>query len=307
MRFRAALLMLLCAATCVRAESRPVRIGCKNFTEQQILGELVAQLIERHTDLTAERRFGLGGTDICHAALASGQIDLYVEYTGTALLNVLKHRVVHNQSLAFRIVAAHYRSQHDLEWLPPLGFNNTYAVAVREADAERLNLNRISDLAEHGGSLSAGFTSEFMERPDGYPGLRKAYGLSFQSTVDLDPGLMYKAIADGQVDVIGAFATDGRIAEYRLRVLEDDRKFFPPYDAAPVMRRDLFERHREIRDALAALSGSISDRQMRTMNHAVDVLKQDPAAVASAWIDRHVGGDARHDGPDVEESSGTFW
>ncbi|MDX1564663.1 MAG: glycine betaine ABC transporter substrate-binding protein, partial [Phycisphaeraceae bacterium] len=209
MKFHGLILLAALSAAPAWAQNQTVQVGSKNFTEQEILGELVAQLIERHTDLTVERKFGLGGTDICHAALLSGELDLYIEYTGTALLNVLKHKVVHNEDLAFRIVAAHYRQKYELEWLPPIGFNNTYALAVRGADADRLNLRSISDLTEHDQDLAGGFTSEFMERPDGYPGLQKTYDLQFTSTVDPDPGLMYKAIADEQVDVIGAFATDG--------------------------------------------------------------------------------------------------
>ncbi len=286
--WRAVLAMWLVAAVCV-AQTETVRVGSKNFTEQEILGELVAQLIERHTDLKVERRFGLGGTDICHAALVGGQLDLYVEYTGTALLNTLKHSVINSPDDAFRVVAQAYRDRYGLEWLPPIGFNNTYAITVRGDLADELGLTTISDLRHPAGQLSGGFTSEFMERPDGYPGLRKAYGLKLRSTVDLDPGLMYRAVAAGQVDVVCAFATDGRIAEYGLRVLEDDRHFFPPYDAAPVVRSALLRDHPEIRDALAALAGTISDEDMRLMNHAVDVLRQKPARVVRRWLDQREG------------------
>jgi len=271
------------------AESDMVRVGSKNFTEQEILGELVAQLIERHTELDVERRFGLGGTDICHAALVSGELDIYIEYTGTALLNVLKREVVNNPDQAFRIVAASYRDQLQLEWLPPIGFNNTYAITVREDQAKELDLVRVSDLRKHANQLKGGFTSEFMERPDGYPGLRDSYALKFKAALDLDPGLMYQAVADEQVDVICAFATDGRIAEFGLRVLQDDKQFFPPYDAAPVIRSDLLKDHPEVRDALTALAGTISDDQMREMNYAVDILKQEPADVASRWLDQRMG------------------
>ncbi|MFQ5529731.1 MAG: glycine betaine ABC transporter substrate-binding protein [Gemmatimonadota bacterium] len=288
---------MLCAAslglsfpsTAAAQSSTAVRVGCKNFTEQEILGELVAQLIERHTDLTVERRFGLGGTDICHAALKAGELDLYVEYTGTALLNVLGEPVIDDSDGAFRAVASMYRERFDLEWLPPVGFNNTYAIAVRGDEAEASGWTRVSDLSAAAKELRAGFTSEFMERPDGYPGLRRAYDMEFGRAVDLDPGLMYRALADGEVDLICAFATDGRIDEYGLRILEDDRRFFPPYDAAPVVRRALLRENPELRDALVGLARTVSDEQMRQLNFAVDVLRREPRKVAEEWLDRRAG------------------
>ncbi len=288
-RFGLAILVLGLGTPSWSQTNAVVRIGSKNFTEQEILGELVAQLIERNTDLRIQRRFGLGGTDICHAALVSGELDIYVEYTGTALLNVLKHEVINNPDEAFRVVAMAYRDRFDLHWLAPIGFNNTYAITVRGDQAEQLGLATVSDLKGHAHRLRGGFTAEFMERPDGYPGLRQAYALKLRSTVDLDPGLMYQALHGGQVDVICAFATDGRIAEYGLRVLDDDRRFFPPYDAAPIVRGEWLRAHPEVRDALAALAGTISDDDMRLMNHAVDVLKHEPADVARRWLDRRAG------------------
>jgi osmoprotectant transport system permease protein len=282
---------LLLAGVCCAALTRTVpaadvvRIGSKNFTEQEILGELVAQLIERHTDLRVERKFGLGGTGVCHAALVTGELDIYVEYTGTALLNVLKADPLSDRDELFRIVAKAYREQFDLQWLPPIGFNNTYAITVRAGHADENGWQTIGDLADVASGLSAGFTAEFMERPDGYTGLRHVYGFDFGQTADLDPGLMYKALANGQVDVICAFATDGRIAAYNLHVLHDDRSFFPPYDAAPVIRTALLRDHPEIRDVLAALAGTISDQTMRRLNYTVDELRKTPSGVANDWID----------------------
>ncbi len=290
--FRLLASAVVCCATAVSAAQTAdtVRIGSKNFTEQEILGELVAQLIERHTDLRVERTFGLGGTGVCHAALVAGELDIYVEYTGTALLNVLKHEVRTNTDDAYQIVAKAYRQRFELEWLPPMGFNNTYAITVRATHADEHGWHAISDLSNVADRLSAGFTAEFMERPDGYPGLRRAYGLDFGRTADLDPGLMYKALADGQVDVICAFATDGRIAAYDLRVLLDDSSFFPPYDAAPVIRSALLREHPEVRDALAALAGTISDQAMRRLNYAVDELRKTPSSVANEWIESRAVG-----------------
>ncbi|MBK7405346.1 MAG: hypothetical protein IPJ41_12115 [Phycisphaerales bacterium] len=228
---------------------------------------------------------------MCHAGLRSGELDAYVEYTGTALLNVLRLPVEPNPERAFRTVAAEYRDRFDLEWLPPIGFNDTYAITVRQADSAANGWTTIADLAPLAADLTAGFTAEFMERPDGYPGLKDAYGFQFGTALDLDPGLMYQALADGQVDLICAFATDGRIAEYDLKTLDDNLRFFPPYDAAPVFRADLLARHPEIRDALAPLAGAISDADMRAMNHAVDVDHREPAAVAADWIRDHLGAD----------------
>ena len=262
-----------------------VVVGSKNFTEQEILGELVAQLIEKHTNLKAERRFGLGGTGICHAALLAGELDIYVEYTGTALLDVLRQQPDNHPDQVFRKIANAYREQFDLQWLPPIGFNNTYTITVRADVAEKKGWKRISDLARPAPKLTAGFTSEFMVRPDGYPGLRKTYGLQFGATMDMDPGLMYAALAEGQVDVICAFATDGRIVAYELRTLEDDRMFFPPYDAAPIIRGKLLRDHPELRSALTPLAGTISDQMMQRMNYAVDELKQSPANVARKWLE----------------------
>ena len=286
-----ALAVVGCAAATSAAQAPDtVRIGSKNFTEQEILAELVAQLIEQRTDLRVERTFGLGGTGVCHAALVAGELDIYVEYTGTALLNVLKREVRTNADDVYQIVAKAYRERFELEWLPPMGFNNTYAITVRAMHADEHGWQAISDLGSVADRLSAGFTAEFMERPDGYPGLRRAYGFDFGRTADLDPGLMYKALADGQVDVICAFATDGRIAAYNLRVLMDDSSFFPPYDAAPIIRSTLLRDHPELRDALAALAGTISDQTMRRLNYAVDEMGRTPSSVAGEWIESRAVG-----------------
>ncbi len=285
--FLFALAVLACSSA--TGQDPKVRVGSKNFTEQEILGEIVAQLIERQTGLTVERRFGLGGTDICHAALMTGELDVYVEYTGTGLLTVLRMPVISHPVEAHRVVAGAYRDQFDLEWLPPIGFNNTYAMTVRAGQAEEKGWEKIGDLVDDGTELRGGFTSEFMERPDGYPGLREAYELTLGDTVDLDPGLMYQAVADGQVDVICAFATDGRIAEFNLRTLHDDLGFFPPYDAAPIVRGEILRKYPSIRDALVPLAGTITDAEMRSMNHAVDVLRRDPAEVARVWIGERTG------------------
>ncbi len=269
------------------ADDRTVKIGTKNFTEQLVLGELMAQLIEARTDLNVERRFNLGGTMICHGALKSKGIDLYAEYTGTALTAILKQAVIADPDRACETVAREYRQRFSAQWLRPFGFNNTYAITIRKSDAATYQLQTITDLVAHSGTLRAGFTAEFSERPDGYPGLHQAYGLQFREILDLDPAIMYQAIANRQVDVICAFATDGRIAAFKLQPLQDDRRFFPPYQAAPVVRSQVLEAHPELRPVLELLSGLIDDRTMQGLNFNVDEKKHSPGKVAHDFLKSH--------------------
>ena len=261
-----------------------VRVGTKNFTEQLILGSMITQLIEAKTDLRVERRFNLGGTMICHGALVNGDIDLYPEYTGTAITAILQQEVVASPEAVYRAVSEAYETRFDCEWLDPFGFNNTYAITAREQDAQEKGWKTIEDLRETAAGLSAGFTAEFVERPDGYPGLRKAYGFEFGTVRDLDPGLMYRAVAQGEVDIICAFATDGRIAAYKLQPLADNRGFFPPYYAAPVVRRETLKAHPELREVLALLGGILDDAAMQQLNYAVDEQKRAPADVAREFL-----------------------
>lgn len=268
-----------------------VVVGAKNFTEQIVLGELLAQWIEGRTDLRVERRFPLGGTVICHEALLDGGIDLYVEYTGTALLNLLglDHDPGASADAVLAEVRRHYRERFDAVVLPPLGFENTYAIAMPRESAERRGWERISQLAEadaaaDGGGLHAGFTAEFVEREDGLPGLRRAYGLRFARVSDLAPELIHAAAASGEVDVIGAFSTDARIHEFDLVVLEDDLGYFPPYEAVPVVRRGVLERLPELQPVLEELAGRIDNATMMRLNHAVDVGKRLPREVVRDFL-----------------------
>ncbi len=283
--------MLLVLAACLAYSSAPgdpdeptVRIGTKNFTEQLILGEVLAQLIEHRTALSVERRFNLGGTMICQKALEAGEIDLYVEYTGTALTAVLERAVIADPKRAYDQVSRAYRERFDLEWSAPLGFDNTYTITVRKADAASSNLETISDLAAVSRRFRAGFTAEFSERPDGYPGLRRAYGLVFKEVRDLDVALMYSAIADSEVDVICAFATDGRIAAFDLQLLRDDRGFFPPYQAAPVIRASVLRRYPELTTVLGLLANRLDATTMRNLNSEVDAKKRSPKEVAHDFL-----------------------
>jgi osmoprotectant transport system permease protein len=262
-----------------------VRIGSKNFTEQLILAEMMAQRIESETDLRVERKFNLGGTMICHEALVNGEIDMYPEYTGTGLIAILKSDVrPSDPDEAYALVARTYKEVFDLTWLGPLGFNNTYAIAVRREDAEQNGWTRISDLRKQAVSLRAGFTAEFSERPDGYPGLKEAYGFGFGTVMDLDPALMYVAVKEGQVDLITAFSTDSRIPGYNLVVLDDDRGFFPPYYAAAVVREDTLERYPEIAEALGPLAGLINEQTMQGLNFQVDQEKRSVREVVREFL-----------------------
>ncbi|MFH1992659.1 MAG: glycine betaine ABC transporter substrate-binding protein [Pseudomonadota bacterium] len=266
------------------SQKKTIRIGTKNFTEQLILGEMMAQLIEAKTDCIVERRFNLGGTMICHGALVNGEIDLYAEYTGTGLTAILKHPVISDPEEALRHVTEAYHERFDARWLKPFGFNNTYAITVRAADAAQHGWTKISDLKNLAPHLRAGFTAEFAERPDGYPGLHRTYACRFGEVRDFDPALMYEAIAKGKVDVICAFATDGRIASYRLKPLADDRHFFPPYHAAPVVREEILKIHPELGDVLSLCGGLIDNAAMQHLNYEVDGKKRSAAEVVSEFL-----------------------
>jgi glycine betaine/choline ABC-type transport system substrate-binding protein len=277
--------LLIGVAGCSRGPSAPtVTVGSKEFTEQLILAEIMAQMLEAHTDLRIVRKTNLGGTMICHRALTQGDLDLYAEYTGTALTAILKEPVITDPDRAYRVVSEAYRKKFACTWLGPFGFNNTYTLTVRSAFAKEKGLKRVSDLAPLAADLAAGFTAEFAVREDGYLGVKKAYGFGFGSTRDMDPGLLYKAVAQKDVDVICAFATDGRIAAYDLAVLEDDKRFFPPYYAAPVIRTELVEKHPEIGKTLKRLGGVIDDATMQSLNYEVDKKKRDPADVARDFL-----------------------
>lgn len=263
-----------------------IRIGSKNFTEQLLIAELVAQLIERHTNLRVERKLNLGGTNICHEALVRGDIDLYVEYSGTALMSILGEPLITDPQAALQRVRELYAQKFNLVWLEPLGFNNTYTMTVRRADAERFGWRKISDLKPVASNLRAGFSPEFLERPDGYPGFQKHYGIRYKAVYDMHSGLMYKALAQGEVDVICAYSTDGRIPAYNLLVLEDDLQFFPPYQAAVVIRAETLQRHPQLREVLRQIEGRLDDATMQRLNYAVDEQKRPYPEVAREWLEQ---------------------
>jgi osmoprotectant transport system permease protein len=262
---------------------RDVIVGSKNFTEQIVLGELIAQVLERQ-GLTVERRFNLGGTAIAHQALVSGGIDAYVEYSGTSLTAIFDQPASTDSQAVFEQVRGRY-AELGIAALPRLGYNNTFAILVRAEDARRLGLRTIGDLNRFAGAR-AGFGYEFLERPDGYTGLAAAYGLRFAGqprTMDLN--LIYRAVAAGEIDVTAGDMTSGQIAALNLVVLEDDRRYFPVYEAVPLVRSAFLLRHPGAADALRRLGGAISDADMRRMNHAVDAERQDPFQVVKSFLD----------------------
>ncbi|HET6373740.1 MAG TPA: glycine betaine ABC transporter substrate-binding protein [Candidatus Polarisedimenticolia bacterium] len=275
----------LIAAACSGQRPDTIVVGSKNFTEQVILGELVSTFIESRTDLSVTRKLDLAGTFVCHKALVAGELDLYIEYTGTALTAILEAGKMADPAGVLQKVREEYSRRFDLTWLPPLGFNNTFAIVVRPEDAAANGLTKISDLARVAGAFRAGFGSEFMERPDGYKGLGAIYGFTFtKQPREMDLGLIYRALVDRQVDVVAGSATDGLIESLGLVVLEDDRRYFPPYDAAPVARAATLRRHPDLRTALMELGGRITERQMRRMNLAAEAEHRSPHAIAVEFL-----------------------
>ena len=274
------------AAVALAGRTAPaVVVGSKNFTEQVILGEILAQAIERETGLPVERRLNLGGTLICERALAAGEIDVYVEYTGTALTAIFNRPLLRGSAAVYDAVRALY-AESGRTVLPPLGFDNTFAILVRARDAREAGLQTIEDAARVAPRWRAGFGYEFLERPDGYAGLAATYGLRFREPPRvMDLALTYRALAAGQVDLIAGDMTAGLIAALDLVALEDNRRYFPPYDAVPVARADMLLRHPAVGRVLEGLAGRISAAEMRRMNGAVDGSRRDPAAVAGEFLD----------------------
>jgi osmoprotectant transport system permease protein len=288
-RVAAALVVLVLMATATSlwagglANRRDVIVGSKNFTEQIVLGELIAQVLERE-GLNVERRFNLGGTAIAHQALVSGGIDAYVEYSGTSLTAIFNQPASTDAQAVFAQIRDRYAAL-GIAALPRLGYDNTFAILVRADDARRLGLRTIGDLAKFAGAR-AGFGYEFLERPDGFAGLASAYGLKFAGqprTMDLN--LIYRAVAAGEIDVTAGDATSGQIEALSLVVLEDDRRYFPAYEAVPLARSAFLLRHPEAAAALRRLEGAISGAEMRRMNHAVDAQRRDPSQVVQAFLD----------------------
>ncbi|HXU19181.1 MAG TPA: glycine betaine ABC transporter substrate-binding protein [Verrucomicrobiae bacterium] len=277
--------MIALLSGCTMRPKDTIVVGSKNFPEQALLGEILAQHLEARTHLHVQRRFYLAGSFICQQALLAGRIDTYVEYTGTALTAILHDPIESGSSAVFDKVKAEYKQRFGFEVMPSLGFNNTFAIVIRGDDARRLHLTTLSQAAQYTPQWRAGFGYEFMERPDGYPGLARVYGLRFASPPQImDLGLLYRALLSKQVDLVAGNSTDGLLSARDLVILQDDKHYFPPYEAVPITRQDLFARYPEARTAIAELAGKISDAEMRKMNYEVVGQSRDASEVARDFL-----------------------
>ncbi len=269
---------------------RPLVVGSKNFTEQRVLGEIAAQQLERRLGAHITRKLDLGGTLLAHEALVAGQIDLYPEYTGTALTAVLKLPLSSDPKAVYDTVAAAYRSRWKLVWLPPLGFNDTFALVVRGADARAMRIQTLSQAAKRPEGWTLGVGYEFLQRPDGLAGLRATYGLPLKETPrTMDLGLLYEALRQGEVDMVAANSTDGLLSALDMVVLEDDRRYFPPYEAAFVVREECLSREPRARGALEELSGKLTSSAMQKLNYLVDGKHRRVADVAREFLEETLG------------------
>ncbi|MGC2648651.1 MAG: glycine betaine ABC transporter substrate-binding protein [Candidatus Sulfotelmatobacter sp.] len=280
-----AALLSLIVSSCAPSHANRIVIGSKNFTESLMLGELLAQVVEARTHLQVERRFYLAGTYICQQAMLAGRIDIYPEYTGTALTAILKQKVERDRAAVYQRVKSEYEKRFRLTLGPPFGFNDTFAMEIRGADARRLNIKTLSQAAAFAPKWHAGFGYEFMERPDGYAGLAAAYGLHFAGPPRvMDLGLLAPALKDHQIDIAAGNATDGLIPAFDLFALEDDRHYFPPYEAVAVIRQQTLQEHPEVGQAIAELGGKISDQEMQKLNYALDGQRRDVKDVAQEFL-----------------------
>jgi len=281
-----AVLCFLCLVTvawfvsgCKKPSQTRITVGSKFFTEQVILAELLAQHIEAKTGIPVIRKTNLGGTLLVHKALLSGDLDLYVEYTGTALTTVLNETPQGTSADIYNRVKKLYAEKFHLEVMEPLGFENTFAMVIRGDDAKKMHLRTLSGLAAIAPQWRVGVGYEFLERPDGFAGLSRRYHLQFaESPRVMDLGLIYRALVDHQVDVVAGNSTDGLIDTLGLVALEDDFHYFPPYDAVPIVRESTLERFPQLRAALADLGGKLSASDIRKLNYTVDAQHQDAAA-----------------------------
>lgn len=279
------LIIILLFTGCAPKSEKKITIGAKKFTEQFILGEILSALVEKDTDLKVERKLNLGGTFICFNAMKSGDVDAYVEYTGTAMTAILGKEAKTDPDEVYKIVKDDFKKNYNIVWLDPLGFNNSYTLTMRREDAESQKVEKISDLARIKDQIQAAFDHEFLSRPDGYEGLVKFYGFQFKNNPqELDPGLMYMAIKEKKVNLICGYTTDGRISAFNLKILKDDKHFFPPYYAAPVIRQATLDKYPQLVGVLNKLAGKITEKEMMEMNNEVDVQKKDPKVVAEEFL-----------------------
>ncbi len=280
------LVLSMSLVSCGNDEDETIVVASKPHAEQYILGEMLSILIEEHTDLSVERNLGIGGgTSNIHPAVLAGDIDLYPEYTGTSWMFVLNEDLIEDPEELYQKTKEAYMEEFDIAWLDLYGFNNTYALAVSREIADEYQLNTYSDLAEVSSELRFGAEYDFYERDDGYDALVAHYGFNFQREIELDIGLKYQAIGQGEVDVINAFSTDGLINAYDLKVLEDDQRFFPSYFAGTVIRQETLDRYPELEEVLNRLGGMISDEEMIEMNYLVEEENQEADKVARDFLE----------------------
>jgi len=267
------------------SRERLITVGSKNFTEQVILGEIVAQHVSLRLSERVDRKLNLGGTLLAHQALVKGDLDLYPEYTGTALTAVLKRRLSSDPAAVLAKVKAEYLSRFKILWLDPLGFNNTFAMVIRGEDARKFQIETLSDAATHANGWTLGVGYEFQQRPDGLAGLLRTYKLPLKrSPRTMDLGLLYRALEQKQVDMVAASATDGLLSVLDVKVLKDDKRYFPPYQASLAVRADALAKHPPLKRALEQLSGLFSNEIMRTLNYQVDGKHRPVSEVAMTFL-----------------------
>ncbi|MBV4419400.1 ABC transporter permease subunit [Clostridium tyrobutyricum] len=283
----AAVICIIIVATSVfyyNGTKNRIVVGGKNFTEQIILVDMIGELIEKNSNMKVDYKPNLGGTNIVLSAMKSGDVDVSVEYTGTGLVDVMKHGLIHNPDKVYNTVKDYYDKNLNIEWLNPIGFNNTYVLAVSKDTASKYNLNTISDIAKVSNQLRLGCTMEFTERSDTLGPLKDVYGINFKEIKGVDAGLRYTALNQKKSDVIDAFSTDGLLKQFNLKSLQDDKKVFPPYYAATIVRKDTLKKHPELKEILNKLTGKIDDQTMMELNYKVDSMGQKPETVAHEFL-----------------------
>lgn len=268
----------------MKTADKSISIGSKDYTEQSIIASMVAELIEAKTDIEVKRNLDLGGTQICFTALNSGDIDMYIEYSGTAYGDTLKYPPISDMNQVYETVKKDFKDQFDIEVLNQMGFNNTYALAVTQETAEKYNLKTISDLAKVGSQLTAGTSLEFLNRGDGLPGIEKIYGFKFKKSIGIDGSPKYTALVNKETEVTDAFSTDGLLKKLNLVVLEDDKNFFPPYYAIPIIRSETLEKYPEIKPLVEDLGTHLTNEIMMELNYRVDELQEKPEDVAKDFL-----------------------
>ncbi len=265
-------------------EERVLTVGAKDFTEQELLGNLVADIIEENTDISVNRRFDLGGTQVIFTALQKGDVDMYVEYSGTAYSDTLKYPPFSDVQKVYDICKEELKVKYNIETLKQMNFNNTYALAVTQETAQKYNLETVSDFAKVASKFKSGTTYEFLNREDGLPGMEKAYGFKMGSSIAVDSAPRYTALVNEEVDVIDAFTTDGLLKKFKLKVLEDDKNFFPPYYPIPIIRTEKIEEYPEIIPILEKLGDSLTEEVMLELNYKVDELHESPSSVSREFL-----------------------